>query len=496
MTEAQGSEARAAWAEISELLQRRVARTDFMSWFFHVEPARLDATSLTLSFANDFAAQWVRERFAGVLSACVEDVLGPGVVATCVSRETADSPGSASDNRPGARGAHGPSGEAMTEAELRSAIGAHVSEMASTQPLAPESDAREQPLNPRYRFDTFVIGAGNHLAHAAALSVAESPGQSYNPLFIHGATGLGKTHLLHAIGHYVQETRPGIRVAYATAEQFVTRFIRAIQPQQREQRDRFKAYFRGIDVLLLDDVQFLSGKGVSTQEELFHTFNALHESGKQVVLTGDCPPAEIPKLEDRLRSRFSWGLIAEIAAPDHAARTAILRKRAAREGIELNDQALEEIAGCAGCNVRELEGILTRLVGVSSLAGRPIDAELVRDVVTTWTRAHGSGEITVDRIQHVVCQHFDVTRDELVGKRRSASVTRPRHIAIYLARVLLGTSSKQLGRQFGGRDHSTILSAEQRIDELIREDRTVHDLVEQLVATLRHEATGGVREVR
>jgi chromosomal replication initiator protein len=329
---------------------------------------------------------------------------------------------------------------------------------------------------------------GNQLAHAAALSVAESPGQSYNPLFIYGGTGLGKTHLLHAIGHYAIQTQPGTRVAYVTTEAFINRFIAAIQRQDNS-RERFKEYFRGIDLLLMDDVQFLSGKGQALQEELFHTFNALHESGRQVVLTSDREPASIPKLEDRLRSRFAWGLITDIATPDRSTRIAILTKKARFDGHEVPPAAIEMIAERIDTNVRELEGALTRIVGFSSLTGREITPQLAGQVLDSYI-ATTPQALTIDRIQAVVCEHFSLSHEELVGERRNRDVARPRQIAMYLARVLLGAPSTHVGQRFGGRDHSTVLHAYKKIDELLREDQEVYDLVEQLTATLRQ---GGTR---
>lgn len=469
-----------------------------MSWFYRVEALEFDGSTLTLAFANDFAARWARERFSTAILACIHDVVGPGASFDAVSRETALTQESAPPQQHDSTQAAVHPQPSMSEAELRSAIGGHVASMAHSQAprVAQEYGIPEQQLNPRYRFDTFVIGEGSQLAHAAALSVAEAPGQSYNPLFIHGGTGLGKTHLLHAIGHFARETRPGIRVAYATAEQFVNRFIHAIQHQQRDQRERFKSYFRGIDLLLMDDVQFLSGKGSSTQEELFHTFNALHESGRQVVLTSDCPPSQIPKLEDRLRSRFSWGLITDIEAPDHETRVAILRKRTASDGLRIEDAVLDEIAERVSSNVRELEGALTRVIGLGSLTGREIDVALCRQALEGWIDTGSSGQITIDRIQHVVCDHFELSRDDLVGRRRTAQVVRPRQIAMYLSRVLLGASSTQVGQRFGGRDHSTVIHAEQQIDKLIRNDRDVFNLVEALTATLRGTQPESVRDVR
>ncbi|MCW2925487.1 MAG: Chromosomal replication initiator protein DnaA [Thermoleophilia bacterium] len=347
-----------------------------------------------------------------------------------------------------------------------------------------------QQLNDRYRFETFVIGPGNQMVHAAALSVAETPAQSYNPLFVHGSTGLGKTHLLHAIGNYVRDTRPDAHVAYITTEQFLARFMHWIQQSKgggagRDLRDRFKAYFRGVDVLLMDDVQFLAGKGAWLQEELFHIFNALHENGRQIVLTSDCKPDRIPQLEDRLRSRFAWGLIADIETPDRDTRIAILRKKAQVDSLaEVPVDVLEVIAERVTTNVRELEGALTRVVAAASLSGRQVTLELAASVLDSYAPGHGE-PVTIERIQDVVCEHFTIDRDELLSQKRSNALTLPRQIGMYLSRTLIGAPSTEVARRFNRKDHSTILHAERRIDERIRGDREVHDLVVRLTAQVR-----------
>ncbi len=380
----------------------------------------------------------------------------------------------------------------------RGAAGTGAAAMPSSSPsiAAPRTGhldadlAGVQQLNDRYRFETFVIGPGNQMVHAAALSVAESPAQSYNPLFVHGGTGLGKTHLLHAIGNYVRDTRPGARIAYITTEQFLARFLHAIQQSKlggagRDTRDRFKAYFRGVDVLLMDDVQFLAGKGSWMQEELFHIFNDLHQGGRQIVLTSDCKPDRIPQLEDRLRSRFAWGLIADIDTPDRETRVAILRKKAQVDSLpELPSEVLEAIAERITTNVRELEGALTRVVAAASLSNRPVTLELATAVLESYAPEQSSA-VTIDRIQDVVCEHFALDRDELLSPRRTASLTLPRQIGMYLSRTLVGAPSTQVARRFNRKDHSTVLHAEKQVEGKMREDREVHDLVVHLTQQVR-----------
>ena len=488
------------WSAVSERLRERIARQDFYSWFALAQVVSVTESALTLSFANDFAAQWVQERFLDVVTVSAVEALGREVAVHVVSRETSAASAPEAPSLPEAvLTAVRPSGDTLTEDELRQAVaGAGTAVSAARNPgesgatVATDTpgglESHTQPLNPRYCFDSFVIGEGNQLAHAAALSVAEVPGQSYNPLFIYGGTGLGKTHLLHAIGHYALETRPGCTVAYVTTEAFINRFIGAIQRRDNS-RERFKEYFRGIDVLLMDDVQFLSGKGASLQEELFHTFNALHESGKQVVLTSDCEPGAIPQLEERLRSRFAWGLITDIAVPDRSTRVAIIRKKAIADGLDVPQEVLTTIADRITTNIRELEGALTRIVGLASLTGRQMTPELAATVLDSYAPT-ATEPVTIERIQRVVCDHFELSADDLVGARKTADIVQPRQIAMYLARVLLGAPSTQVGRRFGGRDHSTVLHAERKIDQLIKNDRQVYDLVERLTLTIRQ---GGQR---
>jgi chromosomal replication initiator protein len=338
------------------------------------------------------------------------------------------------------------------------------------------------------------------MVHAAALSVAESPAQSYNPLFIHGSTGVGKTHLLHAIGNFVRDTRPGATVAYITTEQFLARFMHAIQQSKtggagRDLRDRFKAYFRGVDVLLMDDVQFLAGRGSWPQEELFHLFNDLHQGGRQIVLTSDCKPEQIPQLEDRLRTRFAWGLIADIDTPDRETRVAILRKKARLDGgIEPPAEVLDAIADRITTNVRELEGVLTRVIAAASLTNQSVTLELAARVLESYAPQQ-SRQVTIDRVQDIVCEHFALDRDELLSPRKSSSLTLPRQIGMYLSRTLVGASSTQVAHRFNRKDHSTVLYAERQVDGKMRKDPEVHDLVVTLTARIRGTA-GSVPNAR
>ena len=355
----------------------------------------------------------------------------------------------------------------------------------SRRPRRPHRESAEVELNPKYTFDLFVIGSSNRFAHAAALAVAEAPAQAYNPLFIYGGTGLGKTHLLQAIGHYVRQHSRRLTTRYVTSETFMNEFIDAVR-DRGARIEGFKRRYRNYDVLLVDDIQFIEGKE-RIQEEFFHTFNSLYEGGAQIVLSSDRPPREIATLEERLRSRFEWGLLTDIQAPDLETRIAILRKRVETEGIAIDDpEVLTFIAGRVSANIRELEGALTRVVAFSSLTDRPLTVELAEDVLRdVYPQGEAAPEVTIPRIQEAVSQRFGVTLDELVSPRRSQAVAYPRQVAMYLSRELTDASLPMIGKQFGGRDHTTVIHAKDKITRLIREDRSVYNLVQELTARIK-----------
>ena len=310
-------------------------------------------------------------------------------------------------------------------------------------------------LNPKYTFDTFVVGSANRFAHAAAVAVAENPAEAYNPLFIHGGVGLGKTHLMHAIGHYVQQQYPEKRLLYVTSETFINELISAIQ-QGRNTQSRNR--FRNVDILMVDDIQFIAGKD-STQEEFFHTFNELFEHGKQIILTSDKPPQDIAKLEERLRSRFAWGLIADIQRPDVETRTAILRAKAISEGVKVPDEVLGLIADHVNSNIRELEGSFNKLVAYSMLVSEPITMDLARVALRDIINGEKRRQITAGMIMQTVCEYFSVTMEDLTSATRKREITVPRQIAMYLTRDLTAMSLPQIGTAFGNRDHTTVLHA-------------------------------------
>lgn len=331
-------------------------------------------------------------------------------------------------------------------------------------------------LNPKYTFDRFVIGNSNRFAHAASLAVAESPARAYNPLFIYGGVGLGKTHLMHAIGHFIRGQKQDARVMYVSSEKFTNELITAIQTRKNTE---FRNRYRSVDVLLIDDVQFIAGKD-STQEEFFHTFNALHEADKQIILSSDKPPKEIPELEERLRSRFEWGLIADIQPPDLETRVAILRQKALAERATVADETLFFIASKIESNIRELEGSLTRLLAYHQLTGRPLDLSLARDALKDLLGDADPEAIDVERVMAVVGDYFTLRLEDFTSKRRTQDITLPRQYAMYLCRELTGVSLAEIGKRFGGRDHTTVIHAWEKISQSMRSDpnvlRTVEDL--------------------
>ena len=331
-------------------------------------------------------------------------------------------------------------------------------------------------LNPKYTFDTFVIGNGNQLAHAASLAVAEAPAQSYNPLFIYGGVGLGKTHLMHAIGHYIMEQTPSYKVIYVSSEKFTNELINAIKDDKNE---AFRQKYRNIDVLLIDDIQFIAGKE-RTQEEFFHTFNALYEANKQIIISSDKPPREIATLEERLRSRFEWGLQADIQAPDFETRIAILKKKAQLENIYIPNDVYEFIADNIASNIRELEGALIRVIAYSSLVKSEINLDVAKEALKDILSANKTRVINCDIIMDVVSRHFGLKIDDFKSKKRSRDIAFPRQIAMYLCRELTDMSLPQIGSEFGGRDHTTVMHAFSKISDNVDNDYEIRRTVEEL----------------
>ncbi|MBI2461638.1 MAG: chromosomal replication initiator protein DnaA [Candidatus Rokubacteria bacterium] len=432
------------WERILSALEGKVPAQALETW---VRPGRLLSyrdNHLEIGVPNRFSRDWLREHHLPALRAAVRECLGAEPRITIV----VDRAGEEVPPRPAGRPA---------------------------EPAAP-------PLNTRYTFETFVVGSGNQFAQAACQAVADQPSKAYNPLFIYGGVGLGKTHLLHAIGHRVAGGNPRISVHYLSSERFTNDLINAIR---YDKTTEFRARYRTIGVLLVDDIQFISGKE-RTQEEFFHTFNDLYESHKQIVISSDCSPKEIPEIEERLRSRFEWGLIADIQPPDFETRVAILKKKAALERVRLSDEVAYFIANKVKSNIRELEGSLTRMIAFCSLTGREMTLDLAQEVLSDiW----GKGEtiITIEQIQRRVAEAFGVKPVDLRSATRTRAVAFPRQIAMYLVRQLTHASLAEIGQNFGGKDHTTVLYAVEKIQGVLQEDPKFRRTVDQLIHSLRLE---------
>ena len=444
------------WDEVSGRLREALNEATFGSWFGGAQGVAVSDDAFTLSVPNDFTREWIEGHFLGLIRAAVKDATGH---------------------------------------ERRIHLSVREEGVAAEQPLdrtptseQPARDRAQEPaatggsMSMKYTFDLFVIGSSNRFAHAAALAVAEAPAQAYNPLFIYGGTGLGKTHLLQAVGQYVGEHGNGLTARYVTSETFMNDFINSLRDKRIE---GFKQRYRTYDVLLVDDVQFFEGKE-RIQEEFFHTFNSLYEAGKQIVISSDRPPKEIATLEARLRSRFEWGLITDIQPPDLETRIAILRKKVKTDHINVPDpDVLTHVAERVTTNIRELEGALTRVVAFSSLTGRPMTVELAEDVLKDVFPQGQAVEISIRRIQETVSERFGMTVNELCSAKRSQSIAYPRQVAMYLSRALTDSSLPKIGKEFGGRDHTTVMHANAKIEGMIREDRSVYNLVQELTARIK-----------
>ncbi|MEO8220292.1 MAG: chromosomal replication initiator protein DnaA [Specibacter sp.] len=360
----------------------------------------------------------------------------------------------------------------------------HVSKPAPTLPSTSQEFGR---LNPKYVFDSFVIGSSNRFAHAAAVAVAEAPAKAYNPLFIYGDSGLGKTHLLHAIGHYARRLYTGIRVRYVNSEEFTNDFINSIRDDEGAS---FKQLYRNVDILLIDDIQFLANKD-ATQEEFFHTFNALHNHNKQVVITSDLPPKRLQGFEERMRSRFEWGLLTDVQPPELETRIAILRKKAIGEGLSAPDDALEYIASKISTNIRELEGALIRVTAFASLNRQPVDVGLAELVLKDLITDDGAQEVTSAAILGQTAAYFNISLEELCSKSRTRSLVTARQIAMYLCRELTDMSLPKIGQEFGGRDHTTVIHADRKIRELMAERRAIYNQVTELTNKIKQQQREG-----
>ncbi|MCU0306778.1 MAG: chromosomal replication initiator protein DnaA [Thermoleophilia bacterium] len=448
------------WEQIRARLRGSLNTATYNLTFDRAQARSLDRRRFTLAVETEFARGWILQRYVPLVRDALFEVVGADVeVAVEVVPGTA-TPAAVPDGAPPAEAESAPA--AIT---------------AAGPPAVGRAHGR---LQPRFTFEAFVTGPSNRFAQAAALAVAETPAMAYNPLFVYGGVGLGKTHLLHAIGHFVTGHHPGLEVRYVSVETFTNEFINALRDGGIRS---FKDRYRSTDVLLIDDIQSLAGRE-QTQEEFFHTFNALHESGKQIVISSDRPPKAIATLEDRLRSRFEMGLMTDIQPPDIETRIAILRKRVLTDGYQIRDpEVLSYIAARVSTNVRQLEGALIRVVAHSSISGRAVTADLAREVLTDLF-PDADGHLRIEVIQEEVARYYNVSIDELVGDKRTKRVVAPRQVAMYLARELTDLSLPAIGRAFGGRDHSTVIYAVNKVTRLMRDEGEILAAVQALTTRL------------
>lgn len=439
------------WSDVLQIVQKNMSKPSYDTWMKSTTAHSLEDNTFIISAPNNFVRDWLEKSYTQFIANILQEVTG-------------------------------------TLFEVRF-IDGEQDENFDYKPIQPnqimldenDPDNAKHMLNPRYVFDTFVIGSGNRFAHAASLAVAEAPAKAYNPLFIYGGVGLGKTHLMHAVGHYVQQHKENAKVMYLSSEKFTNEFISSIRDNKTEE---FRTKYRNVDVLLIDDIQFLAGKE-GTQEEFFHTFNTLYDEQKQIIISSDRPPKEIPTLEDRLRSRFEWGLITDITPPDLETRIAILRKKAKADGLDIPNEVMLYIANQIDSNIRELEGALIRVVAYSSLVNKDITAGLAAEALKDIIPNSKSTVITISSIQEVVGEYFHVKLEDFKAKKRTKSIAFPRQIAMYLSRELTDASLPKIGDEFGGRDHTTVIHAHEKITQLLKSDTTLKNDIAEIEKNLR-----------
>ena len=429
------------WDEVLAKVEAKVNRHSFATWFRPTQFLRQDGSNLLVRVPNPQFKEWLAKNYHGVIVEALSEV-GRGDLHVAFDCE--------------------PDAAAVPE-------------------VAPDRDAVvTTSLNPKYTFESFVVGSSNQFAHAAARAVAEIPSKSYNPLFLYGGVGLGKTHLMHAVGHYIQARNRHLNLVYISSDRFINEMINAIR---FDRLPAFRQKYRTIDVLLVDDIQFIAGKD-RTQEEFFHIFNALHDAQKQLVISSDCPPRQIPTLEERLHSRFEWGLIADIQPPDIETKVAILRKKAEAERVENPENVALFIASKVRTNIRELEGSLIRLIAYASLTGRDIDLPLTQEILRDLLQTDDK-PITIEMIQKFVADHYNVKLTELKAKNNSKAVAVPRQIAMYLTKTLTHASLPEIGKGFGGKHHSTVIHSVRKIDTLRKRDPEFDRLINSFVQAFR-----------
>lgn len=438
------------WQQILSMIQTKLSKPSFDTWFKATKATQITDHSIVISAPTTFAVEWLESRYTKLVSSTLYEILGKTLEVKFVIEE----------NKPE---------EPATQ-------------QTASPPQILQEEAIANMLNPKYTFDTFVIGSGNRFAHAASLAVAEAPAKAYNPLFLYGGVGLGKTHLMHAIGHYILEHNPNSKVVYLSSEKFTNEFINSIRDNRAES---FRNKYRNVDILLVDDIQFIAGKE-STQEEFFHTFNALHEERKQIIISSDRPPKEIPTLEERLRSRFEWGLITDIQPPDLETRIAILRKKARAENLDIPNEAMMYIANQIDTNIRELEGALIRVVAYSSLTNQDVTTHLAAEALKDIIPSSRPKMITIQDIQQKVGEYYNLRLEDFKARKRTKAVAFPRQIAMYLSRELTDFSLPKIGEAFGGRDHTTVIHAHDKITQSIQEDQELYKVITNLIEKIKN----------
>jgi chromosomal replication initiator protein len=461
-----------AWSRILERVRPLLQEQTFRIWLEQTEPLSLSQDELTVSAGSEFAAEWIGDKYGEMLNDVAERIFGR-VVHVNLRHSGRATSSAASPLAAAGQEAH----QAPVEVERSQA--ATASAAPRPQGSTPVPNVFGAPLNERYTFERFVVGANNQLSAAACRAVSEAPARMYNPLFVYGGVGLGKTHLMHAIGQAIVTRDASKRVAYVSSERFTNDLISSIQEGKMSD---FRRSYRGVDLLLIDDVQFL-GEKERTQEEFFHTFNALHDLQRQIVMTSDRPPKEIPGLEERLVSRFEWGLVADIKPPDFETRVAILRKKALEDRITLGDEVFDFIARNCRSNVRELEGAIIKLLAYSSLTRREISSELAREALGGVLNDDPAAELSATGIRARVAQQWGVTVEGLASKKRTKELTVPRQVAMYLIRELLDLPLTEIGRLFGGRDHSTVIHSVKKVEDDMSDDPTLRSRIDAIRVT-------------
>ena len=445
------------WEKTLDIIKGELSEVSFNTWIKSCEPISMSSDTIKISVPNAFTQEILEKRYKDLVANSIKAICSKLYnIEFLIASEIQNSEENQSETK-----------DSNLKGNKKFIV----------------NDEMTNNLNPKYTFDSFVIGNSNRFAHAASLAVAESPAKAYNPLFIYGGVGLGKTHLMHAIGHYVLKNNPNAKVVYVSSEKFTNELINAIKDDKNEE---FRNKYRNVDILLIDDIQFIAGKE-RTQEEFFHTFNALHDANKQIILSSDRPPKEIPTLEDRLRSRFEWGLIADIQVPDFETRMAILKKKADVENLNVANEVMVYIATKIKSNIRELEGALIRIVAYSSLTNREITVDLASEALKDIISKKQGKHITIEIIQDIVASYFNLRVDDLKSQRRTRNVSYPRQIAMYLSRKLTDMSLPKIGEEFGGRDHTTVIHAYEKISDNLNRDETLQHTIDDLTKKLTQE---------